>query len=197
MHSLVVHSRFYLTILFAGIAVWAIPEWIGSFFQHSERSATRRDRGSHLLLVAGMAVGVVAAFIFVNTVPQATIAWHQPVLFWFGIALMLAGVAFRWYAIRVLGRFFTRDVATRDGQVVVERGPYRLIRHPSYSGSLLSVLGLGLALTNWLSLLALFFTAFVAFSYRIRIEERVLCDALGEAYRDYMKRTRRFIPYLW
>ena len=138
-----------------------------------------------------------AAFYFVNALRSATINWHQHLLFWMGIALMLAGLAFRWYAIRALGKFFTRDVSTRSGQTVVDSGPYRLIRHPSYSGSLLMFLGTGLAMTNWASLLALLLGAGIGFAYRVRVEEQVLCAELGEPYRAYMQRTRRFIPFLW
>lgn len=197
MHALVTHSAFYRTVLWIAVAVWAIPEWIGTYFQRSERGAARHDRGSQAVLVAGMIVAMVAAIACVNAVPRATIAWRQPLVFWLGIALMLAGIAFRWYAIRVLGRFFTRDVATRAGQTVIAHGPYRLIRHPSYSGALATTLGLGLALTNWLALLILVAAALIGFGYRVHVEERALCTALGEPYREYMKRTRRFIPYLW
>lgn len=197
MHSLVAESPFYLTVLYVAIAIWAIPEWIGTYFQRPEEGAVRHDRGSHFVLFFSLVIGMVAAFACASAVPQATIAWRQPVLFWIGIALMLAGVAFRWYAIRVLGRFFTRIVATRAGQTVIDKGPYRLIRHPSYSGGLLTVLGVGLALTNWLSLLVLVVPALIGYNYRVHVEERALCEVLGEPYRNYMKRTRRFIPYVW
>lgn len=197
MRSLITESGFYRMVFYVAVAIWVLPEWIGGQFQRAERGATRRDRGSRLLLKAMMIGGVGAALVVANTVPAATIVWRQPVVFWVGIALILAGVAFRWYAIRVLGRFFTRDVATRPGQVVVEKGPYRLVRHPSYSGALLSLLGVGLALTNWLSLLAILAGMLVGFGYRVHVEEQALCEALGKPYRDYMKRTRRFVPYLW
>lgn len=197
MQSPIAHSPLHLTVLYAALGVWLIPEWIGGYFQHSEAGATRRDRGSHLVLVVSLLAGVAAAFACVSAVPQAGFGPSRDALFWVGIALMLAGVGFRWYAIRVLGRFFSRDVATRAGQVVVETGPYRLIRHPSYSGGLLTVLGLGLALGNWLSLLVLLAGSVVGYGYRVRVEERALCEALGASYRDYMKRTRRFVPYLW
>src|SRR5262249_50419629 len=78
-------------------------------------------------------------------------------------------------------------------QTVVQKGPYRLVRHPSYTGALLTVLGILLCQTNWLSL-ACFLLALPGFAYRIRVEERALVTALGEPYRDYMRRTKRLVP---
>ena len=110
---------------------------------------------------------------------------------------MLAGVAFRWYSIRVLGKYFTRQVAIQPGQTVVENGPYHWIRHPSYSGALLTIFGLGLVFGNWLSLIGVIAIAFIGYSYRVSVEEKTLVEALGEPYRQYMKRTKRFIPFLY
>jgi protein-S-isoprenylcysteine O-methyltransferase Ste14 len=85
--------------------------------------------------------------------PQATILWERTSLFFIGI--MLVGMAFRFYAMSVLGRFFTYDVAVHSGQTAIEAGPYRYIRHPSYTSALITLVGLGLALGNWAGLLAL------------------------------------------
>ena len=197
MHSLVTYSHFHLAVFYMALLIWGIPEFIGTFLQRSEKGARRRDRGSYFVLTISLVVAMMAAFYSVNALPAATIGWQQPLLFWLGIALILAGVGFRWYGIRVLGRYFSRDVATREGQTVVDRGPYPLIRHPSYTGGLLSLLGVGLALTNWLSIVVLMAGALIGFNYRVHVEERALCEAIGEPYRDYMKRTWRFIPYLW
>lgn len=191
------HSTLHGSVLYAALAVWLLPEWIGGYFQRSEPGADRRDRGSHFVLVASIVAGVAAAFACTSAVPRAGFGSVRDALFWAGIVLMFAGVGFRWYAIRVLGRFFSRDVATRADQTVVDKGPYRLVRHPSYSGGLLTVLGLGLALGNWVSLLVLLAASLVGYAYRVHVEERALCDALGAPYREYMKRTRRFVPYLW
>lgn len=198
MHSLVAQSWFYAIILYIALAIWGFPEWVGSFFQRPGKGAVKHDRGSHLVLYVSLLAGIFLVFLFANVNPPiATITRHQSVLFWIGIVLMLAGVAFRWYAICVLGRYFTRDVATRTDQAVIERGPYKWIRHPSYSGALLTVLGLGLALTNWLSLIVVLAGAFMGYGYRVRVEEHVLCSELGDNYRNYMQRTRRFVPFVW
>jgi len=197
MHALIVQSQFHRIVFYVALFVCFAPEWIGTLFQTVEKGAVRRDRGSHAWLLAAMGAGVFAAFFIVNAnFPGTTLASYQRLQFWIGIVAMLCGLGFRWYAIRSLGRFFTRTVATRPGQYVVDTGPYRLIRHPSYSGSLLMFLGMGIAMTNWAALLAIMAGAAIGCGYRVRIEERALCADLGQPYRDYMLRTKRFIPHV-
>jgi protein-S-isoprenylcysteine O-methyltransferase Ste14 len=112
-----------------------------------------------------------------------------------GIVLMIAGIALRAYAVHALGRSFTLTVATESGQQVMDRGPYRLVRHPSYSGSLITILGVLVACASPLALLALV-PSLLGYAYRIRVEEEVLSKNLGEAYRSYRRRTRSLIPFV-
>jgi protein-S-isoprenylcysteine O-methyltransferase Ste14 len=58
---------------------------------------------------------------------------------------MLAGIALRQWSIRVLGRFFSTTVQVTSDQRIVTNGPYSVVRHPAYSGALLTLLGLGLS----------------------------------------------------
>ena len=109
---------------------------------------------------------------------------------------MLLGVALRWYAVETLGRYFTRTLTVQADQSVVDVGPYRYVRHPAYSGTLLTMLGVGLALMNWASLLAIMVCAGAGYGYRMHIEERFLREELGQPYIDYMRRTRRLIPFV-
>jgi protein-S-isoprenylcysteine O-methyltransferase Ste14 len=110
---------------------------------------------------------------------------------------MLLGIALRWYSASVLGKYFTFDVAIQSSQILVEVGPYRYIRHPSYSGALLTLLGFGLALGNWAGLTAALSSLGFAYAYRIPIEEAALASALGEGYKQYKKRTWRLVPFLF
>lgn len=197
MPPLIAHSLFHLVVFDVAMVVCFAPEWYGSLSRRVEKGAVIRDRGSHVWLFVAIFAGVFVAFGLVfSRPPIAAIDWHQRLVFWTGITLMLAGLAFRWYAIRSLGRFFTRTVATRAGQYVVDTGPYRLIRHPSYTGALAMFLGMGLAMTNWAALLAIMLGAGIGYAYRVRVEERALCADLGQPYRDYMQRTWRFIPHV-
>ena len=123
--------------------------------------------------------------------------YKRTLVFFVGIILMLLGMAFRFYAMSVLGRFFTYDVAVQAGQTIVEAGPYRYIRHPSYTGALITLVGLGLALGNWAAVLVILACMGTAYAYRIFVEESALVAVLGEPYKQYMRRTRRLVPFLF
>jgi protein-S-isoprenylcysteine O-methyltransferase Ste14 len=111
--------------------------------------------------------------------------------------MIALGLAIRWIAIVSLGRMFTVDVAITRGHRLVRGGIYGVIRHPSYAGSLLSFLGLGLAFSNYLSAATIFIPICIAFLYRIHVEERTLAATFGDEYRDYCASTKRLIPGLW
>ncbi|MGA8762673.1 MAG: isoprenylcysteine carboxylmethyltransferase family protein, partial [Candidatus Sulfotelmatobacter sp.] len=114
-----------------------------------------------------------------------------------GVVLMLVGIALRQYAMAVLGKYFTFDVAIQSGHALVDKGPYRYVRHPSYAGALLSLLGFGLALGNWAGLAAALFCMAFAYTYRIKVEEAALTAALGEPYKKYVSRSWRLVPFLF
>ncbi|HUS13974.1 MAG TPA: isoprenylcysteine carboxylmethyltransferase family protein [Chloroflexia bacterium] len=116
---------------------------------------------------------------------------------WTGVGLMAAGLAFRVWAIASLGRFFTAVVRTQGGQGVVRRGPYRVLRHPSYTGTFGTLIGFGLALGTWPGVGLLLVLPLPAYIYRMAVEERALRAALGPAYAAYMRITWRLFPGLW
>jgi len=87
-------------------------------------------------------------------------------------------------------------VGVQKGQKVVDKGPYRLVRHPAYTGGLLTLVGLGLALQSWGAVLLLALIFSLTFGYRIYVEERVLVSELGDEYVKYTKWTKRLIPYI-
>jgi protein-S-isoprenylcysteine O-methyltransferase Ste14 len=142
-------------------------------------------------------LGIALDFSLSLFLPDATIWWKRTLLFFGGVGLMLLGIALRWYSVAILGRYFTFDVAIHDGQGLIEAGPYRYLRHPSYSGALLSLLGFSLSLGNWAGLAASLSCLGFAYAYRIPIEESALVSALGETYKQYQKRTWRLVPFVF
>jgi protein-S-isoprenylcysteine O-methyltransferase Ste14 len=96
-----------------------------------------------------------------------------------------------------LGRFFTVDVTIEKDHELVERGPFRVVRHPSYTGVLLAFVGLALTLDNWSALLVILLPISAAFIHRMNMEENALSGALGREYTDYMQRTKRLVPFVY
>lgn len=155
-----------------------------------------RDAGTLRLLVVviGASLALAAGFdgLGVARFPRPL----QAPLWWLGIAMMAAGMPLRWWSIRVLAQHFTVDVSIRPDHELVRRGPYRLLRHPSYTGLLMTFLGFALCLGNWLSLAAML-PVILALLWRIQVEERVLAAAFPDRYRAYASETKRLIPYVW
>jgi protein-S-isoprenylcysteine O-methyltransferase len=114
-----------------------------------------------------------------------------------GVVLFVAGLLLRWWAIVTLGRFFTVDVTIEKDHELVERGPFRMVRHPSYTGVLLAFTGVALSLGNWPALLVILLPISAAFIHRMNVEENALSSALGPQYIDYMRRTKRLMPFIY
>ncbi len=187
-------------IFLAACLVWLVPEMTGMFSQMakiSRKTVEVQDRGSMRLLIGLQWAGLALNFALAGWFPAAAITWQPTALFLLGVLFILLGVALRWYAIRTLGGYFTRDVAVSFDQQVVQHGPYHLIRHPAYSGTFLTMLGVGLATTNWASLICLLLGVFAGHFHRVNIEEKALMQTIGQPYIEYMQRTRRFIPLLF
>jgi protein-S-isoprenylcysteine O-methyltransferase Ste14 len=176
---------------------WILPEVIAWRVKRSADSSKARDKSSLNLIAVLWWIGMAMDFSVSLLLPQAAISWKPTSLFFAGICLMLLGIALRWYSAAVLGKYFTFDVAIQSGQVLIEVGPYRYIRHPSYSGALLTLLGFGLALGNWAGLAATLSCMGFAYAYRIPVEEAALASALGESYKQYMRRTWRLVPFVF
>ena len=184
------------SIFFVVYALWLLSELvIGGIIPRSRRHGTPiryEDRSSRLLISLSMFLSLMIAFLFA----ASGIASLPSGAFYLGIGLMIAGILVRQWSIAVLGRYFSRTVGVQEGQAVVDRGPYRLVSHPAYTGSLLTMVGLGFVLQSWGAVLVLIAFFGVAFGYRIHVEEAVLTSKLGDEYVAYAKKTKRLIPYV-
>jgi protein-S-isoprenylcysteine O-methyltransferase len=159
----------------------------------SRAPSTRVDRGSHLwlwaVIVGSIIAGHLAALSHVGPRLLPGVPWR-----WFAAGLFAAGTALRWWSIVHLGRFFSVDVAIASDHRVVETGPYRVVRHPSYTGLLLQCVGLGGVLGSALGLFVIIVPTFLVLFRRIRVEERALLANFGKDYEVYARRTKRLLP---
>jgi len=187
-----------ITIIIIG-CIWLVGEIIGTYIFPGLRigGAVKEkggnDRGSRIFLWLSMLVSITIAIIFALNGIGPVDDWS----FYAGIVLVIAGIVLRRWSVWTLGQFYSTVVRIVDGHRMVRKGPYSVIRHPAYAGSLLSVVGLGLALKTWAGLLILVVLVGLAYYYRISIEEKALKNEFGTEYTDYAKTTRRLIPYVF
>ena len=185
-------------LVFWAIYVWAfLPEWkVVQGGREGVKRTGSKDSGSLQVILAGMWVALLVAyplaFVKAWAFPQR---WQLP-LFVVGLLLIVLGSLLRRYCFRTLGEYFTRDVRAKPGQRVISSGPYRWVRHPSYTAGMMMFIGIGLALGSWASFALLTIATIATYSYRVAVEERALLEAIGEPYSSYMKGRKRFVPYI-
>lgn len=178
-------------------AFWLLSEIILNRARRSEaKDSSRLDKSSLRFLWIAILLSVfLGVFLGVRGVGFIRVRHH--LLSLCGIFLMLLGLVIRWTAILTLRKYFTVDVSILEGHKIVKKGLYKYIRHPSYTGSLISFLGLGIAFSNWLSSIVMFIPIMMAFIYRIQVEEKALIQAFGQEYLDYSNTTKRLIPKIY
>jgi protein-S-isoprenylcysteine O-methyltransferase Ste14 len=160
-------------------------------------SADKRDQDKGSLIFIWILITLaICSGVIVSKLIRIPIC-AQLLIPYIGLCIVVTGMLLRFYSIRTLGKLFTVDVTIREKHEIKKDGLYKIIRHPSYSGSLLSFVGFGISLNNWLSLIAILILILTAFLYRIKIEEKALIDHFGNDYLDYMKKTYRLIPWIY
>ena len=186
------------TSVLVTLLVWAAVEFCLLLRDAARgKGSTAKDRGTRLSYVAAW----LAAFLIAGAAtsglrpggPWQLGRWSAAV----ALAVMWTGLAVRFWAVAVLGPAFRTTVEVDVGQAVVDRGPYRFIRHPSYTGMLIIALGAGLSFGNWPSLAVLVLLPLAATLRRIAVEEAALAAVLGHPYLAYQERTKRLVPGVW
>jgi protein-S-isoprenylcysteine O-methyltransferase Ste14 len=116
--------------------------------------------------------------------------------YWIAVAMVAVGILFAVWARVALGGNWSGAVTVKEGHELIDRGPYRRIRHPIYTGLLLSVLGTGLAAGRVYGLLA-FVIALVAMVRKLRIEELYMAQEFGDRYAAYGQRSWALLPWIY
>lgn len=177
-------------------ALFALGEGAMRLRSHLNRGGTPTEPWSQIIVVVAIVGGLLGGFAAASTGSAELTATRWP-MFVVGIMFMAAGISIRQWSIFTLGRFFTAEVRVQDGQRVIDKGPYRWVRHPSYAGLIIFFIGVGLALTNAISLLILAVVPTIGLVVRIKFEERSLMASLGEPYRQYAATRKRLLPGVW
>lgn len=176
--------------------IWLLSEiMLNSFTRSGAKDLQKKDNGSMLTgwitSTAAIAAGISCAlYTSLDILPSF-------LMYYTGMTIILLGMIIRFTAVWQLGKMFTVDVTIRDNHRIKKDGLYSLLRHPSYTGMLLSFAGFGISLNNYLSAMVVVFLVLAALLYRIRIEEKVLNEQFGKEYQTYCQNTYRLIPFVY
>ena len=184
-------------IFWFSYACWAGMELFLILRDARAARGQKRDAGSRFAFFVLIPAGLFGAFFAPELWPFARIALPPAPIFYAAIGLIWAGIAFRLWAIVTLGQFFRTSVFVHEDHRLITSGPYRVLRHPSYTGSLITVTGIGLAVGNWLSLAIITGCAFLAYTLRMIVEEKALASHFGEEFTQHKRRTWAIIPFIW
>ena len=178
-------------IALAAFVIWVLIDSV-VVFRWKTGAAENRDRRS--LRVLMVLSSIVCFFAIRSAFAPGAARVQETWLQWIGLGVMAGGIALRFRSIAVLGEFHTPNVAIRAQHRLIERGPYRHVRHPSYLGALIGFDGFGLALGDWRSVALFLLVMPLPYLFRIREEEAALAGAFGEQYVAYQRRAKRLIP---
>lgn len=194
--------------LFASRPLWAAIFWgsfvafnfVGWWAHARERSRAKgesRDRGSYRTLMMASMLGFVGIFAAPAFFPQIGIPLPGETVFAGGAVILWAGILLYVWSVRTLGEFFRTQVQLLEGQKLVTKGPYRILRHPAYLGGILIFTGLGAMTGNAVSTMLAPVVVGLGYAFRIHVEEIALRERFGAAFDEHRKRTWAVIPLIW
>jgi protein-S-isoprenylcysteine O-methyltransferase Ste14 len=190
------HVLLYLPYILSIVCWFALEVALGVRDAVRQKARQSPDRGTRAMV--GLCIGVS---IFMGTLMRRWVpALNTPIPAAFavaGVVVIWIGLAVRVWAVRTLGGWFSTWLQADADQALITRGPYRWVRHPSYTGLLLIAVGFGLGGRNWLALLVCVVVPLLGLLPRIAVEESELTGVLGEQYRSYQRTTWRFVPGVW
>lgn len=175
--------------------IWILFElWI--FIRERKNVDKSEDKSTRGINVISIILAIIIGNLFINFKYFKIIGSFNSHLI-LAIIIIWAGLGLRFWAVQTLGKYFRTTVMIQQGHKVVKNGPYRYIRHPSYTGLLMTTIGVAIGMENWIGLILMVSIVFIALQKRINLEEEVLQKSLGEEYTSYIKNTKRLIPFIY
>jgi protein-S-isoprenylcysteine O-methyltransferase len=187
--------NFSKLVMIIGI-LWCVSEIILVIATRSRKGSEDKDKGSlvwlNLVIYSCISVAVTMGIMGIGKIKGLPAA--VPLA---GLVMLVLGILIRWTAIFTLRKYFTVNVVIQSGHKIIKSGIYRFVRHPSYSGALISFWGLGLLFSNWISFVVMALPITFAFLKRIRLEEAALREAFGGEYEEYRKHSWHLFPWIY
>jgi len=180
-----------IIILIGGLAMFLTQP---AFSLEETLENKKTDKFSILIILVASGLSVSSSLVEWAYFGRKNSSFFLPAL---GIFMIGAGLALRIAAIRALGKFFTATARVTKQQILVKNGPYAIIRHPSYLGAIIVMTGVPVLLSNTVTLFSTVVLLTLAYSIRIKNEEKVLVSIFGDKYIRYSKRVKRMIPHIW
>ncbi|MFA9466687.1 MAG: isoprenylcysteine carboxylmethyltransferase family protein [Velocimicrobium sp.] len=180
----------FMAVIITELAILIFTTW--NNHKNLEKK-TMSDRGSMLFIIIGFWLAILINPICVNMT-----TFMLPVyLFWIGVILTILGILTRVYSVWTLRNFFTLNVQVATVQNIVKTGPYKYIRHPAYTGSIITLSGIAVSFRSLLGIIATVIIISVVYGYRIKVEEKALETSFGSSYEDYERHTWKLFPHIW
>jgi len=162
-----------------------------------EKNDVNKNDGSSILMILLAVMACLFISVFEYGYISNTKVSIESQSSYIGLFLIIFGFGFRYYSIRVLGRFFTSKVKIQIDHELIETGPYRYLRHPSYLGAWLGIIGVAILLQSAYGVLACVLIFFPAYVYRISCEEKALIEKFPNTYPSYQRRTWKMFPLIF
>ncbi len=153
------------------------------------------DKGSLWFLLFSITIGYLLSFSF--SITKIGRIYYWDLLFVIGLFIIVIGLIIRTISIRLLKQYFTYSVTKVENQELIEKGFYKVIRHPGYLGQILIFIGISITLSNWISFIAMLFTILIGYLYRIKVEEKFMIEQFGDKYYYYQRRTKKLLPKIY
>jgi protein-S-isoprenylcysteine O-methyltransferase Ste14 len=183
-------------LVFWIVFLWSYsPEF--AIVRKAQKDQTKSDSKSLKVIMFGQGIAFFASFALSGISALQFPPAFRFSSFYLGLALLIVGSLFRRHCFRMLGASFTGDVRASTDQKVVDRGAYRVLRHPAYTAGIILNTAVGVGLGSWFATLLMAGASFAVYVYRISVEERALLTVIGEPYREFMTTRKRLIPFVY
>lgn len=172
------------------LMLWVLAETYNNIVSMRNRSGDGKDKGSYWVVIIGLFL-LIALVLFLR---ERNIGVFSGEMQYLGFLIAFAGIVIRQVAIITLGEGFTTRVETKAGRKLTTNGIYNYIRHPSYTGSILTFFGFPIAIGTWAGACAALIICYIMYSYRIKVEEQALIGRYGQEYKEYLQSTWKLFP---